>query len=177
MSQLAAAIIAQGLTGTAAEIAAAFAADVTIKDDPTLYTVGQLEVVFAGDLTKQRLVIGTLNTMAAQDALVDAYRLKFVSGNGLPFNLPNTQDLIGQLAALGNWPSDVTAAVKAIGIETGPRWQAAGLDALPTEQACQAALDQIATAEWWAHVTNDIVPPLLTANAPKAEIITAIQGA
>lgn len=61
-----------------------------------------------------------------------------------------------------------------IGIVPGPRWQAHSLEALPTVEQVQAAINQIAVEDWADHVQLHILQPMKANGSTVAQIKAAI---
>jgi len=132
-----------GMDATAA--AAELAKDGDPIVDSTLYTVAKL-VKVVGE-SSATLVMGTLQQVAAQNPLVESFRIKLCS-SGQDWSDPDWQSKIDSLGAanLGNWGAPLIAQLKEIGIKPQKVWENVGLISLPTSDEIAAALNQIAGA-------------------------------
>lgn len=166
---LARAIQLEKLTGTAAEIAAAFLADVEIKSSSSQWTYKGLAIKFGRD------AVGLIDETLKSIPGLDWVRLSLASTDGLDFAAEETQAGLKALRDGGAFSKEVAAGLLALGVESKPLWQKHGLDSTPTKEQCTDALTRIATQQKWAQVSNEIVPPMLTAGNTWAEIVAALQ--
>ena len=100
-----------------------------------------------------------------------------LNSGGVDFSLPGIQgglDAIG--SALGPDGASLVYALKSIGIQYKPQWEAFGLERIPTEQEIIDATAHIQVRDWSNTIINEIIHPMVTAGNTKAEIITAIQN-
>jgi len=138
---LADAIQAEGLSGTAAEIRTAFVADVTIATDSTAYTWSGLseKLVTAGVDPMVIAGMGSVVNSLPRGDMLD----RMLSSGGVNFAGPVVRAQLAAAAQSAPQYAEVIGAMLAIGVTTGPRWQRAGLDALPSESDITAAIAEI----------------------------------
>lgn len=171
MTTLADAIQIEGLTGTAAEIRTAFAADVTVSTDSTAYTWSGLseKLVTAGvDPMVIAGMASVVNALPGGDMLD-----RMLSSGGVNFAGPVVRAQLAAAAQQSPEYATVIAAMLAIGATTGPRWQRAGLQSLPTEQQIQAALNTIEAQQKFAQFANETLPQMITAGTTWAAVKSA----
>lgn len=167
MNGIARAIQIEGLTGTAAEIAVAFAADVPLPYMTDKWTYSGVAEYFgeqAAEGLSQAMSAAGLTTAV----MVYAYP-------GFDLSLDKTQSNLTAIADAVPPLADVCNALKTMGRPTAERWRRAGLDSAPDEAACADALQRIATQQWWAQQSNETVPAMLTAGKTPAEIVARLR--
>lgn len=81
--------------------------------DTTLRSARWLIVTFGAE--SAGLILGTLKAVAASNPVVDAGYLS-LNSDGLDLSHTTTQQLIDVLAGVGNWPAELTSALKAKGV-------------------------------------------------------------
>lgn len=81
--------------------------------DSTLRTARWVIVTFGPEAAG--LILGTIKAVGASNPVVDAGYLS-LNSDGLDLSHPTTQALIDVLAGVGNWPSELTAQLKAKGV-------------------------------------------------------------
>lgn len=140
MNQLATAIQSLGLTGTAAEIAAAFQAEVDLPHVHDLWTYNGVANTLGPVVAEG---IASAMTAAGLTTAVVVY-----ASRGFDLSLDLTRAQLGAIAAAIPSLTEACAALKAIGRPKQVRWQHAGLGAEPSEADVTVALAQIAFAEW-----------------------------
>lgn len=122
--------------------------------DGTLYT-GKHLIKLLG-LDAYRLMSVTISAVAAQDPLVaDAQR--WLGSTGIDFSDDSTQAMLDVLATVGNWPSEVLAAIKAVGRPLRTKWtDYGGAGDLPTIEANQAEQASYALSQQWNAIKADV---------------------
>jgi hypothetical protein len=101
-----------------------------------LQTVAAIVELLGEDVA--RTIVGTIKSVAAQDPLTDAFYIK-LSSFGEDWSNAKWQVNIDKLAAIGGWPPEIVAKLKAMGIKPRTRWEE--LEVIPP-----TSLDEIATA-------------------------------
>lgn len=110
--------------------------------DSTPVTYAKLTATL-GDQARQ-LVAGTLRAIAtsnhpAAGEMQDAHMVLLNESGGLRIDTDERQVMLDQVAAVGNWPPELTTAIKAQGLRYESTASQAGLpDATPDE--CEAAI-------------------------------------
>jgi hypothetical protein len=113
---------------------------------PTNATITVAAIVEAvGSLDAGRLVVGTIQSGAAQDPILAA-SYQALSTVGMSLSGADRQGLIDQLAIAGNWPDAVRDAVKALGGAWRARWQIEGYATEPTLESITAEINAEAMA-------------------------------
>jgi len=115
------------------------------------------------------LVLGTIKAVAAQNPLVDGLYLKLCTV-GQDWSDTEWQAAIPQYAALGSWPSEVTAALLAMGSVPRKQWQVEGLTEAPTLETIQAVQDADLQRQRIAYFVNEILQPAITRGDSIAEL-------
>lgn len=136
MNALATAIQQLGLTGSPAEIVAAFQVAVETKH-AVRWTYAGLAQMFGYQ------AVGEIDEKLKATPGMDWVRI-LLGANGIDFSDSETQKGLDALPI----PDEMRATLKAIGITSQSLWQQAGLDAEPKEDDCKAALAEIANYEW-----------------------------
>lgn len=136
-----------GLSKTNQEVIDYLNEDVILSIDNNLYTISQVKLAL-NDLNSLRLVLGTLKAASDADPLVWGFSQKVMS-TGISFADQTTQDMLDQLAVVGNWSNAIRDNIKAIGIKYGKQYIKLGLDNLPTTDEIDNARN-IATFRIWA---------------------------
>lgn len=135
MNKLSDALRVHNITGTPAEIVKLLEADVVIGRDDQRWTYAGLAKRFGSE------VVGQIDEGLRQIPGMDWVRLS-LSSVGLDFSDPVTQAGLDGLK--GKFPDETIAALKEIGVQHGPQWQAYGLDELPSEDAVAEAQSVVA---------------------------------
>lgn len=198
MSKQRDAVRAIGIDKTAAEIRTILAADGAPLVDSTRYSYQGIARHPDGGQAAAAAVLLSFKAMlaldsfpgfsagewAAQKAMIEAERSNFLTSSadgsvgGLDFAQPERQaTLTAWIAAADEVAAAELTKVKHIGLKPRKGWQVYGLPSLPSEESIEADRVAVDAAERWAHVRDDIVPPLLTAGASWAAIKAAVAGA
>lgn len=123
---------------TDAECVTHLAGTVEITRDAAPKNVRDIQAALEPSLDDFRLVWGTFEAAAQQDPAMRAY-MTTLSSTGVNFTNATLRGIIATLATAGSWPDAVRDKVLALGIVTGPRWQASGLEEAPDEADVAAA--------------------------------------
>ena len=96
------------------------------------------------------------------------------TGVGIDLSLDVSQQQLDALAAAVPQLADVCVELKLIGRRTAPRWQASGLEQMPSDAEITAALASIADSQAVATFFNETLNPLVSSGAGKADIKAAV---
>lgn len=108
----------------------------TVPNSQTITTASLLENLGPDSA---RVVLGSMQAAATSDPIVGAAYQALVTV-GITLHQPDRLAMIAALAAAAGWPPELTAAVKALGVTTRPRWQSLGYATEPTLQTIEAEL-------------------------------------
>jgi hypothetical protein len=98
---------------------------------PTNKAVLFADITAVVGLEATAMVVGTIKAASAANPLMDTILIA-MSSVGLSLSTAERQGVIDMLADAGEWPDEVTAAVKALGGVYKPRWQSEGYESEPT---------------------------------------------
>jgi len=93
---------------------------------------------------------------------------------GIDLSLDDSQEGLTQIAESVPELAEVCEQLKSIGRVTAPRWQAVGLDALPSEAEIVEALAAIADTQAVATFFNETLNQLVSSGAGKEQIKSAV---
>ena len=96
------------------------------------------------------------------------------TGVGIDLSLDVSQQQLDALAAAVPQLAEACAAMKLIGRRTAPRWQASGLEQMPSDAEITAALQSIADSQAVATFFNETLNPLVSSGASKTDVKAAV---
>lgn len=142
---------------TAEQIHAHLLETETVPNPQTVITATLIEALGPD---AARVVLGSMQSAATVDPIVGAAYQALVTV-GITLHQPDRLAMLDALAAASDWPTELTAAVKALGVTTRPRWQSIGYATEPTLQTIEAELQTQQAAD---KLTFDRFSVLLSIN-------------
>lgn len=155
----------------------------TTEDIPDSQVVIVATLMDAVGIDNARTVLGTLKAAAEVDPII-ASAYQALNTVGITLHSPERQGLIDAIAANAEWPAELTAAVKGLGVKSRPRYVGLGYDDPPTLQSVETELVALADAAARDLITetlygsqwNTHIAPILDGNASTATVDNLVSG-
>ena len=122
-----------------------------------------------------RLVLGTIQSAAAQDPLLAA-AYQALATVGISLSPPERQAMVDQLATVGDWPDTVRDAVKALGGVNRKRWQINGLQSEPTLESLEAEKIKLETMQVYRDLHSKWLVSVLEGDLTISALADAVES-